>query len=456
MADFIIKRYAAISAVLCVLVMTVLDSTVVNVALPVLTEDFKVSASSTVWVVSIYQLVNTMLLLPVSSFGDRYGYRKVFLFGVSLFTAGSLACALSPGLEILIAARALQALGAACIMGVNIALTRLIYPKEILGRGLALNAIVIAVSTAAGPTLAGAILSVSSWHWLFLINIPFGIAAFFIGKRLLPDNPTDGQRRPNHYDWISALENAIVFGLIFISLGNIRAGDSLWNSIPMLAAGLFIGFFYIRRQLGRTSPLLPIDLFRNRVFSLSIMTSTCSFIAQNVVMVSLPFLLFSHLGFSSVSTGLLMTPWPLMTMIVSPIVARWVEHHNPGLCASVGMAVFAIGIGMLMLAGASQSSEAWDIAWRMGLCGLGFGLYQTPNNLVMVSATPVNRTGGASGMQSTARLVGQTLGATGVGIAFSLAGDGVTAINICLSSACLFAAIASVFSLTRIAAAKRG
>ena len=158
---FSLHNYIAITAILIVLIMTVLDVTVVNVALPVLADKFGVSDSDTVWIVTIYQLVITMLLLPLSSAGDLYSYRKTFLTGVVIFTSASVLCAASQNFAMIIASRAIQGIGAACVMSVNIALTRLIYPREVLGRGLALNAMVIAIATAAGP-IAGSILSIAS------------------------------------------------------------------------------------------------------------------------------------------------------------------------------------------------------------------------------------------------------------------------------------------------------
>lgn len=440
-----LKKYAAVIAILLVLVMTVLDVTLVNVALPVLAGSFGISDSATVWIVTVYQLAITMLLLPLSSVGELHSYRRNFLIGVAVFTLASALCAVSQNFAMMLLSRTLQGVGAACVMSVNIALTRLIYPRRILGRGLALNAMVIAIATAAGPTIAGAILSVASWHWLFLINIPFGIIAFFIGKGLLPRNPQkDGRWK---FDWVSGVENAIVFGLIFYALGSFaRKGDTV-TSIVLLAAGLVTGYFYVRRQLHRDHPMLPVDLFRIRLYSLSISTSVCSFIAQNLAMISLPFLFLSGLGFSEITTGLLMTPWPLATMIVSPIAARFVERHNPGLTAAVGMAVYAAGV-LLLLFLPAQCSE-WNIAWRMALCGVGFGMFQTPNNIVMVIATPVERTGSAGGMQSTARLVGQTFGATLVTLVFAVATTVSGSVKGCLWLAIAFAFAAGLFSLSR-------
>ncbi len=443
---FSLHNYIAITAILIVLIMTVLDVTVVNVALPVLADKFGVSDSDTVWIVTIYQLVITMLLLPLSSAGDLYSYRKTFLTGVVIFTSASVLCAASQNFAMIIASRAIQGIGAACVMSVNIALTRLIYPREVLGRGLALNAMVIAIATAAGPTIAGSILSIASWHWLFLINVPFGIVAFILGKRLLPRNLP--RQDKTGYDWVSGIENTVVFGLIFYSLGSFaRKGDTVTN-ICLLLAGLAVGVLYVRRQLNRRNPMLPVDLFGIRLYSLSIITSVCSFIALNVAMIALPFLFLNSYGFSEITTGLLMTPWPLATMIVSPLAARFVEKHNPGKTAAAGMAVYAAGITLLLLL-PDSGVRVWDIAWRMVVCGIGFGLFQTPNNIVMVIATPIKRTGGAGGMQSTARLVGQTLGATIVTVVFALMSATSKPVGTCLYIALGTAIIAGVFSLSR-------
>ncbi len=443
---FSIRKYIAVTSILIALIMTVLDVTVVNVALPVLADEFGVSDSYTVWIVTIYQLFITMLLLPLSSFGDLYSYRKTFLIGIVIFTCSSVLCAASQNFTMIIASRAIQGIGAACVMGVNIALTRLIYPREVLGRGLALNAMVIAIATAAGPTIAGGILSMASWHWLFLINVPFGIVAFILGKKLLPYNlPKQDKTK---YDWISSIENIIVFGLIFYSLGSFaRKGDTITN-ICLLLVGIVIGILYVRRQINRPNPMLPVDLFGIRLYSLSIITSVCSFIAQNVAMIALPFLFLNSYGFSEITTGLLMTPWPLATMIVSPFAARFVEKHNPGATAAAGMAVYATGIILLLLL-PDTGISVWNIAWRMAVCGIGFGLFQTPNNIVMVIATPVKRTGGAGGMQSTARLVGQTLGATIVTVVFAIMSDSLKPVDTCLYIALGVAIIAGIFSLSR-------
>lgn len=425
--------------------MTVLDVTLMNVALPVIASEFNVAESTSVWLVTIYQLIIVMLLLPLSSIGDQWSYKRNFLAGVVVFTIGSALCAFSNSFAMLLASRALQALGGAGVMSVNVALTRTIYPRNILGRGLALNAMFIAIATAAGPGLAGWILSEWSWHWLFIINLPFGVMAFFIGRKTLPPNP----HRPEkpYFDITSAFMNMVIFGFLFYGLGNLGQRKTTALSIAFIVMALAVGYFYVRRQRNSPRPMFPIDLFHIRLYTMSIFTSVCSFIAQNIVMIALPFLFLTGLHFSELTTGLIMTPWPVATMIVSPLAARFIEKHNPAYTAATGMLIYIAGlISMLFLP--ARVSE-WDICWRMAVCGTGFGFFQTPNNIVMVIATPVERTGAAGGMQSTARLTGQTLGSTLVTLAFAFMSTVMLSVSTCIYIALAFAAVACWFSVDR-------
>ena len=440
-----LHKYVAITSIIILLVMTVLDVSLVNVALPVISQEFQVSESQTVWLVTIYQLIIVMLLLPLASIGDQYSYRRNFITGLVIFTIGSGLCAVSQSFNMLLVSRGVQALGGAGVMSVNVALTRVIYPRNILGRGLALNAVFISIATAAGPSLAGWIMSMASWHWLFIINIPFGVIAFIIGIKTLPKNPHPPEEP--HFEWVGGLLNALFFGLLFYSLGNIVDDGNLGICIVMLIVAFFIGYIYIRKEIKSKHPMFPIDLFKIRLYSTSILTSTSSFIAQNLAIIALPFLFLSVLNFSELTTGLVMTPWPLATMIISPLAARWIEKHNAAFTAAFGMLVFMTGL--LLLVFVPVNTNVWDIVWRMAICGIGFGFFQTPNNIVMVMATPVERTGAAGGMQSTARLTGQTMGSTIVSIVFAVVATVGTSVEFCLYIALLFAVFACVFSIDR-------
>ena len=339
---FIPKQYFAVVAVLLAIMMSVLDGTIMNIALPTLAHDFDVTPSNAIWIVNAYQLVITMTLLSFASLGDIYGYRRIFLTGISIFAGASLACALSDSFWMLTVSRIIQGFGAACVMSVNTALIRLIYPPQILGRGMGVNAMVVAVSAAAGPSIAGSILALGSWHWLFVINIPLGLAALVIGHRFLPHNPASDTK--HKFDKISAIANALTFGLLIYTLEGFAHAENRKFIAIQLVLLIIIGTYFIRRQLKKTTPILPVDLLKIPIFALSIGTSITSFTAQMLAMVSLPFFMQNILGYSAVQIGLLLTPWPLATILTAPLAGRLVEKVHPGLLGGIGMAIFATGL----------------------------------------------------------------------------------------------------------------
>ncbi len=439
------RRYYAVLAVQFALIMSVMDGTIMNIALPTLSQGFGTSPSVTIWVVNAYQLIITMCLLSFASLGEIFGYRRIFLIGVTVFVSASLSCALSNSFWELTLSRIVQGIGAACLMSVNTALIRLIYPPEFLGRGIALNAMVVAISAAAGPTIAGVILSMASWHWLFAINLPIGICAFIIGYSLLPKNPPSKEER--RFDKVGAVANALTFGLLVYTLDGFAHSENRELMAIQFLLLIVIGWFYVRQQLGQKNPILPIDLLRIPIFSMSMASSITSFCAQMLAMVSMPFFMQNILGYSAVEIGLLLTPWPLGTILMAPVAGRLVERVHPGLLGSVGMIIFATGLFMLYLL--PSHPEAWDIVWRMGLCGVGFSLFQTPNNVTIVSSAPERRSGGASGMLGSARLLGQTLGTTLVALVFRMTPHKESA-QYCLLLAVGFAITAAVVSGLRI------
>ncbi|HEY1935553.1 MAG TPA: MFS transporter [Acetobacteraceae bacterium] len=408
------QRYWAVLAIALGLTLAVLDGAIANVALPTIARDVNASPSASIWVVNAYQLAVTISLLPLASLGDIVGHRRVYQVGLIVFTLASLNCAMSTSLTSLTIARIIQGFGAAGIMSVNGALVRFIYPRRWLGRGVGLNATIGSIASAIGPTVAAGILSVATWPWLFAVNIPIGLIAIPIAYRALPQTPTSGQR----FDVASALMNALTFGLLITAVAGLGHGEGLGNVGAELFLAVGVGFVLVARQMARSSPLLPIDLLRIPVFALSVVTSVCSFVAQSMALVSLPFLLENTLGFNEVHTGLLMTPWPLTVAIVAPFAGRAADRYPVGILSGCGLGLLAVGLFTLGFLPSHPS--ALDIAWRMTICGLGFGFFNTPNNRAIITSAPPTRSGGASGMQATARLLGQTLGAALVALVFGL------------------------------------
>ncbi|MEB6652732.1 MFS transporter [Klebsiella aerogenes] len=438
------QRYGAILTIVLGLTMAVLDGAIANVALPTIATDLNASPASSIWIVNAYQIAIVIALLPLSFLGDMVGYRRIYKIGLVVFTITSLICALSRSLEMLTLARVAQGLGGAALMSVNTALIRLIYPKRQLGRGMGINSFVVAVSSAAGPTIAAAILSLASWQWLFLINVPLGIISIFLAMRFLP--PNSSASKITRFDLPSAMMNALTFGLLITALGGFAQGQSGYLVLAEVIAMLIIGFFFVRRQLRMPVPLLPVDLLRIPIFSLSICTSICSFCAQMLAMVSLPFFLQTVIGRSEVETGSLLTPWPLATMVMAPLAGYLIEKVHAGLLGAMGLLLMACGLFGLALLPSSPSDL--DIIWRMALCGAGFGLFQSPNNHTIVSSAPGHRSGGASGMLGTARLLGQSSGAALVALLFNLAGNSGTHTALLLAGS--LAVIAAAISGLRV------
>ena len=270
------KQYLAVVAVLAAIMMGVLDGTVMNVALPTLSKEFGVSPSNSIWVVNAYQLIVTMMLLGFAAIGDAFGYKKVFLFGVSVFVTASALCAMSRSFEMMVTARVLQGIGGACTMSINTALLRIIFPPARLGRVMAANAVIVAVTAASGPALGGAILAVGHWSWIFLMNIPLGFAALFIGWKLLPHNPPHKVKQK--LDGQSVVLNAVFFGLLIYTIEQM-AHDGFSTLLALQGiVTVIVGVTYIRRQLKLPMPILPVDLFRIPIFAMSVGCSISHFI----------------------------------------------------------------------------------------------------------------------------------------------------------------------------------
>ena len=407
------QRLHAMVVVLIGLSMSVLDGAIANIALPTISAQLHTDPASAVWVVNAYQLAVTISLLPLASLGELHGYRRVFILGLVVFTLGSLSCALSGSLTTLVASRALQGFGGAGLMSVNTALLRFIYPAERLGRGIGINALVGSTSAAIGPSIAAGILSIASWQWLFAINVPLGGVALIFAGRVLPRTPLAHHR----FDWLSALLSASTFGALVVGVDNLRR---LSVAVVFELAGAAIaGALFVWRQRLLAYPMLAIELFARPVFALSVVSSICSFTAQNLTFVSLPFFLEEVLGLSAVETGLLMTPWPVAVGFTAPIAGWLVDRRYPaGILGGIGLV--ALSAGLVLVASHEVHAAVSRIAWTMAICGVGFGFFQSPNNRTILASAPRERAGSASGILASARLVGQTLGAALVGLIFAL------------------------------------
>jgi len=433
-------RYWSALAIWLGLIMAVLDGAIANVALPTIARELSATPAYAVWVVNGYQLAIVVSLLPLAALGEEIGYRRVFLGGIIAFTVASAACALSQSLPMLILARVIQGLGAAGIISVNGALLRFTYPSNLLGRGVGLNALVVSAAAAFGPTVASGVLALGPWEWLFAINVPIGVVAFFVGRKSLPANPKEGE-----FDLISTCLNILTFGLGFTGVDALTRGGDAWFGSAELVLAALAGAALIWRSNAQARPLAPVDLLKNKLFAMSVVTSIASFSAQMLAFVSLPFYLQGILHRSQVETGLLMTPWPVAAGVAAFIAGQLADRFPAAILSAAGLTIF--GFGLLSMGLLPAETTSLPLAGLMAICGLGFGFFQSPNNRTMLSAAPMRRSGAAGGMLATSRLIGQTTGATIAAIAFRFA---VHAELIALIVAALFAFVAALASLSRL------
>lgn len=433
------RQKAAIAAVLGAMALAVVDAAIANVALPALAKALDMTAATSIWVVTAYQLALVMALLPCAALGESIGYRRVFTAGVTVFTVASALCTWAPSWQWLVAARFVQGLGAAAIMALGVALFRFIVPHQKLGTAIGWNALVVALSSAVGPTLGAAILAVGTWHCLFAFKVPLGLAVL-LATRALPG--PQGTGRP--LDWVSVFLNAYALAALVMAV-------EIAPTHSAMAAGLSsasgVGLVrLIQRESPKAAPLIPLDLLRVRELRLAVIASVLCFAGQTAGLVALPFYLQHELGQGVLATGLYLTTWPLAVAFTAPIVGRLSNRIAASWLCAAGGATLSMGLGSAAL-WPLQNNPAPLLLFTV-LCGVGFGLFNVPNNRTMFLRTPLARSGAAGGMQGSARLLGQTAGAVVATLLFTLATQN-TAPRIALALGAILALAAGAVSILR-------
>lgn len=405
------SRTVAVACVLAAMVLVVLDAAIANIALPTIARSLHVTPAMSVWVITAYQTGLLMFLLPSGALGEKLGYRRVFAVGVVLFSGASVLCALSPSLPWLVAARFLQGVGGAAVMALGIALLRLVVPRQRLGAAIGWNATAVALSSAAGPAIGAVVLSFADWPWLFAVNFPLGVLVL-LATRELPHSGKMARR----LDFFSMALNAAAFGSLIV-------GAELLLSKPQLASVLLavaaFGFVVlVRREMPKKTPLIPLDLLRAGSFRISVIASVFCFAGQTAGVVALPFYLQHGLGQNALMTGLYMMPWPLTVAMAARFIGRLADRvPSAYLCAAGGMCL-STGLGSVALWPLKE--DLLPLIPLTMLCGLGFSLFNVANNRSMFLSAPHERSGAVGGMQGTARLFGQTVGAVAMTLLFTL------------------------------------
>ncbi len=301
--------------------------------------------------------------------------------------------------------RVIQGLGGAALLVTTNSLNRALFSTADLGRSVAMNSIFVAAGTAGGPTIGGLILAFAPWPWIFALNVPLGILALILGWRNLPDIPATGAK----LDYGSAALAALGFGAIFYALDGIAGRQPALESAAFAIAGVVAMLLFIRRQLRLTHPMLAVELFRVPIFSISVLASTATYTAQGIAYVSLPFFFQDVLGKTPLQSGLLLSSWPIMALIVAIRMGPLSDRHSAPLLCTIGILVMGAGLMGFALLPAMPATLAIVACAALG--GAGFATFQTPNNRAIITTAPPEKTGRAAGVMTTARLSGQTLGA---------------------------------------------
>jgi DHA2 family multidrug resistance protein-like MFS transporter len=434
------RRYLAIAAVSTGTALTVIDGGIVTVALPTIARDLHVDSSASIAVVTVYQVILAMLILPFAGVGDRIGLKRLYQYGQMVFTVATILCFFANSLAFLLIVRAGQAIGAAAVLAVSTALLRSTYPASQLGRGLGINSVVVASSAALAPTIGGLVLGVAAWPWVFAIGVPLALLSLLLGRSLPDPKPNTAP-----FDVFGGVLCAATIGLVIGGAEAAVHGDSPVVAAAIAATGLAVGWYFVRRERGEPNPILPLDLLASPVLALSAIGAYTAFIASMTLLLTIPFRLQHSFGFSTAEVGAAIAPWPLVNMVVAPL-SGWLSDRVPaGILGGIGMTVAVTAL--LLIAWMPADPSYWDIAWRMALCGAGFGTFLPPNARLIVGSAPRERAAAAGGLVSTVRLVGQTTGAT---LVAALLAVGVGAGSVPALVAAGLAVVAGLCSVARL------
>jgi EmrB/QacA subfamily drug resistance transporter len=404
-------KWLVLAAVMAGSFMGPLDGSIVNTVLPEITRSFGTDISIAQWVPTVYLLTVSCLILLYGRLGDIIGYRKVFLIGLSCFTVASMLCGLSQNNWMLIGFRALQGLAAGMTMAVGIAIITAAFPPRERGKALGIYAVSIAAALWLGPTLGGLIAEYLSWQYVFFVNVPIGLLSIFWCYRVVPPSVTKPDQR---LDWRGSL-TAFVFLTSLLLFAN-RGQDWGWTSaaiISLLVVAVLSGAAFLLIERREEQPMLDLGLFKSRVFSFASLSALINFMALYALIFVTPFYLAYVLGFSILKVGLVMAASPIATLFVAPLSGALSDRIGSRPFAVCGMVLCATGL--LLMSGLEANSSVPDVIWRLIICGVGSGMFQSPNNSAIMGSVPVMRLGVASGMISTMRTVGMVLGIAVVG-----------------------------------------
>jgi EmrB/QacA subfamily drug resistance transporter len=410
--------WAALSALCIGFFMILLDTTIVSIAIPVMLRELNAGLNSVVWVISVYLLTYAIPMLFTSRLGDRFGPKQVYLAGLIVFTGASLWCGLSGTVEMLIAARAVQGLGAALMTPQTLAFITHLFPPAKRGPAMGMWGGIAGLATITGPLLGGVLVQHFGWEWIFFVNVPIGVIAIALTVVLVPD----WQPKHSHsFDLLGILLSGA--GLFCIVFGVQNGQQYDWGTVTgpitvfeIIGAGvLLLVAFVLWQRFNRNEPLLPLRVFTNRNFSAGTLTATTVGFAMTGMFIPLVIYIQSVIGLTPTLGGLLTAPMSLLAGIVAPFIGRASDKVNGKYLVMFGLTALAAGLGIIALQ-AEPSTRAWSLTPALLVCGLGIGCIFSPMSNVTMSSVEPRLAGTASGIFNTSRQVGGVLGAAAIGV----------------------------------------
>jgi EmrB/QacA subfamily drug resistance transporter len=386
--------------------MATLTSSIVNVALPSITASLKTDLPTAQWVVTAYLLAITSLLPLMGRFGDVWGRRKIYGFGFLGFTAGSLLCSISPSIGILIAARIVQAVGAAALMANAPAIVTGAFPLSERGKVLGMIGTAVALGTLSGPSLGGVLVGTLGWHSIFIVNIPIGVIGY-LGVWLIL--PLDRNQHRENIDYLGAA--LFTSGMISFLLVITHGAQWGWISLPSILScviALIAFTLFVHHEQKVPHPMIDLSIFRIWAFLAGNLSGVFSFMALFSNTMLLPFFLHDVLAYSPSQIGLIMSAFPLVMAITAPVSGTLSDKMGPVALTTTGLGLMALGL--VITAYLQPASALWVIMTAQALMGLGNGLFQSPNNNSVMSAVQPNQLGIAGGINALARNLGMVCG----------------------------------------------
>lgn len=400
------RKWHVMTAVAMSIFLATIDGSIVNVALPTLTHELNSSFALVQWVVLAYLLTQTTLMLSIGRLADMIGKKSIFTAGFVIFTIGSVLCGLASTVQWLIAFRVLQAVGAAMTLALGIAIVTEAFPPQERGKALGITGSIVSIGVVIGPTLGGILIDALSWHWIFFVNLPVGIVGTFLAIRFVPALQPAGQQRFDYWGGITLFIGLLAL-LLALTLGQGWGFDD-GRVLALLAIFLLFTAVFVYIEWRAEQPMIDLRLFRNRLFSVNLITGFITFIAIAGTFILLPFYLEGILGYDVRRVGFLLAAVPIALGISAPLSGALSDRFGTRPITVLGLAILLLGYYAISRVHTEMSTAGYLV--RFVLIGLGMGIFQSPNNSAIMGSAPRSQLGVASGLLSLTRTLGQTTG----------------------------------------------